>query len=813
MKLRISQLLVATAALAAAVPLASAQQPAATPAKTPASATAREPGNESPWPLVIQASGDTKLTLYQPQLDAWDGFSLQARLAVRADIGKDKPQSQFGSITLSARTLTDKGTRTVTLSEARVAKADFPSASTTQAQGWVNAIGKDFQGKTRVIALDRLEAGLALIKAEKPLAKAPLRNDPPRIVFSDVPAVLVSIDGEPIYRDVTGTLLQRAINTRPLLLRDKAGGFYLKVFDGWMAAGTLAGPWKVGAKTPELEKAFKDMTAAHAIDPLTGQGAADQPAPKLADKAPAIYVATKPTEVVVTDGAAKFEPIAGTKLQYVSNTTGSVFQDTSSNRTYILVAGRWFTGDPKSADGWTYVASNALPPDFAKIPDDSPKENVKASIAGTTQAREAAIAADIPQVASVKLAGTKLTDPKLDGDFVLKPIDGTPLSYVANSPTPIIKAAQGNFFAVENGVWFQGPAVRGPWKVATAVPTVIYTIPPSSPLHYVTYVRVFGATPEVVYVGYTPGYQGTVVDPATGVVVYGTGYTYDPWVGTYWYGAPVTYGYGAAVAYTPWTGWAVTFGFGMWCGAYTTAWGYCWGAYPYWGPWGYPAYYGVAYGVNGGAVAWGPGGWAGYTGNIYSQWGNRAQVSRYAGGYNAWTGNAWAGKAGASYNSRTGIASAGQRGAVGNVYTGNYAAGQRGVAGGDNFAVAGRSGTAGNAYTGDSISGKQGVIYNKNTGEVTKYGGITGQDGGKIGRVGDDVYAGKDGNIYRNTGDGWQKHEAGGGWNDVGPSAGQHNLDGERQARQFGNERAGQMRSSNMNARSFHGGGGFRGRR
>ena len=27
-----------------------------------------------------------------------------------------------------------------------------------------------------------------------------------------------------------------------------------------------------------------------------------------------------------------------------------------------------------------------------------------------------------------------------------------------------------------------------PWAVATAVPPMIYTIPPSSPMHYVTYV-------------------------------------------------------------------------------------------------------------------------------------------------------------------------------------------------------------------------------------------------------------------------------------------------------------------------------------
>jgi len=37
------------------------------------------------------------------------------------------------------------------------------------------------------------------------------------------------------------------------------------------------------------------------------------------------------------------------------------------------------------------------------------------------------------------------------------------------------------------------------------------------------------------------GYYGTVVAPG-GVVVYGTGYPYVPWVGTVWYGPPVTYG-------------------------------------------------------------------------------------------------------------------------------------------------------------------------------------------------------------------------------------------------------------------------------
>ena len=76
-----------------------------------------------------------------------------------------------------------------------------------------------------------------------------------------------------------------------------------------------------------------------------------------------------------------------------------------------------------------------------------------------------------------------------------------------------------------SGSW--GLRSTGPGRSPTSVPEVIYTIPPSSPLHYVTYVYVYGATPQTVTVGYTPGYYGTVLAP-TGVVVYGTGYVYPP---------------------------------------------------------------------------------------------------------------------------------------------------------------------------------------------------------------------------------------------------------------------------------------------
>src|SRR5262249_57900662 len=107
------------------------------------------------------------------------------------------------------------------------------------------------------------------------------------------------------------------------------------------------------------------------------------------------------------------------------------------------------------------------------------------------------------------------------------------------------------------GCWWGGTWCSGLGAGADSVPAVIYPLPPSSPLHYVTYVSVYGATPQTVSVGYTPGYYGTVLAP-TGVVVYGTGYVYPPvYVGSLWYPPPVTYGgFGAGFFWGSGTGFA-----------------------------------------------------------------------------------------------------------------------------------------------------------------------------------------------------------------------------------------------------------------
>src|SRR5262249_24757643 len=248
---------------------------------------------------------------------------------------------------------------------------------------------------------------------------------------------------------------------------------------------------------------------------------------------------------------------------------------------------------------------------------------------------------------------------------------------------------------------------------------------------------------------------------------------------TLWDPPAVTSGYGAAVAWTPWTGWAVGFGFGLAFGAAVSwsshcCWGYC--PAPYWGAMPYAHYYGgAAYGWHGAAVG-GPGGWAATSTNGDSRWGTTRVVMPASAGYNAWTGNAWSSQVAHSYNSVTGRVSAGQRAAVQNVYTGNYAYGKRGATYNPTTGVAARGGTVtyGNAYTGQ-----------QNTASGAHVSGPGGQSASAA-RVSNNYYATHDGNVDRNTGSG-RSHYDNGSWNNVRARA---QMPAQQQARQMGDARS-----------------------
>ena len=84
----------------------------------------------------------------------------------------------------------------------------------------------------------------------------------------------------------------------------------------------------------------------------------------------------------------------------------------------------------------------------------------------------------------------------------------------------------------------------------------IKKIPPSEPVYNVTYVDVYESTPEVVYVGYTPGYMWSY--PWYGVPDLRHGLVLPAVLGPV-ATTRVPSPYGMHVGYNPYTGWGMGF--------------------------------------------------------------------------------------------------------------------------------------------------------------------------------------------------------------------------------------------------------------
>src|SRR6266446_5825525 len=486
-----------------------------------------------PWPREL-TSGDNTFSIFQPQYDRWEQGRLDGRSAVAVG-GLASPDPRYGVVWFTTRTQVDKETQMVTLEELTVSKTDFPTVPDGGAD-YLAALQRAFAEAPLTIARDRLQAELKVEPVEAPDRVVAVRNDPPRIIVSQAPARLVRIDGLPVLRAVAGTSLRRVINTRVLLLLDpSAGRYYLWLRNQWLAAPKLDGPWAVASDPPASLEAAKQVAVQGGPVDLLDHGTPDLAPLLQAGSTPTLYVSTTPAELLVLKGQPTFAPVATTGILDVTNTDDDLFLYTPEQAYYVLLSGRWFRA--KTLQGpWEFVSGDRLPRDFARIPASHPKGEVLASVPGTPQAREAVIADDIPRTATISRRDAKLTF-QYDGLPQLKPIEGTPLQYVVNASVPVIRVDASTYYALQNGVWFVNTAPAGAWTVATSVPPVIYTIPASSPLHYVTYAYVYGSTADVVYTGYAPGYLGTVVAPGP-VVVDGTGYDYPDWAGAYWYPGP-----------------------------------------------------------------------------------------------------------------------------------------------------------------------------------------------------------------------------------------------------------------------------------
>jgi hypothetical protein len=531
-----------------------------------------------------------------------------------------------------------------------------------------------------------------------------IKADPPRVFSAAAPAILINLDGDVIWSPIKEVDLRYAVNTNWDLFEHGPSKTFYLRYEASWLRATA-----VTGPWGAAGKLPESFTKLPADENWKEVKAAIPGKPFTAKTTPRVFVSTQPAELIVLDGPISYQAVEGTSLLWVNNTEADLFRTGKSGDFYFLVAGRWFRAS--SLDGpWTF-ATPTLPEDFKKISIEHPRSRVLASVPGTPQATEAVLLATVPRTARVNRKELKAPDVVFaGGNPQFENIQGAKnVERAVNTDKDIVKFGD-LYYMCFQGVWFMSRAATGPWEVASSVPQEIYTIPSSSPSHHVTYVTIEEDDDDDEWetFAYVAAYTGLMI--GWGCAVWGSG----------WYYPPYMYGGGFYPIYYPMPH---TYGMGAWYNPYTGGYGRGYAAYGPYGGVGMGAAYNPRTGTYArGAAAYGP-------------YGSRS--------------------AGQAYNPRTGTYAQTRQGS--NVY-GNW--GSSSVQRGDEWAQSAHR----TNYRTDTRT--TGVRNDEGGGAVTRKG----PDGRTtIGRTeGGDIYAGRDGNVYRrNEGGGWEQSNGSGGWSPV----------------------------------------------
>jgi hypothetical protein len=724
----------------------------AAPVERAAGKAGSDQSGDPGWPREKYSNG-TRLIIYQPQVDDWKNFQeLTWRMAV--SLTPKGGKQVVGVVEMKGTTDVDNVAKVVIITNPEITGTYFPSLDQATKEK-MEQLFKGFVPPTISISLHRLIASVPMQQAP---AVVQLNNEPPRIFVGYRPSILLSVDGEPVLSEVPKTNLKFVVNTQwPLFFDGQNSSYYIPVGQQWLTANSLEGQWSPTKKLPpDMSKVAQDKEWS-ALKKIVA------PPAKSGGVTPAVFYSDKPAEVILFDGQPVYAQIPGTQLTYATNTDSVVFVFTPTQQFYYLTAGRWFSAMDLQGP-WTYATPD-LPADFAKIPPSSPASAILASVPGTDEAKDAVLLAQVPTTITVKPAEAQAkVKVEYGGDPKFEPIKGTSMSYAMNTQDKVIKVGDVYYLCLQ-GVWFMSPNPQGPWTTATSVPQEIYTIPPSSPVYNVTYVTQTTEPDGTIQASYTAGYLGAfVLGAATGVIIAsGSGYWWPPYTYGGYYPYPATY-----------------------CGGYYYGGGY---GYHYATP-----YYNSATGAYG------------WKQTAYGPYGSATRGAAY----NPYTGTY---ARGASVSTPYGSRSAAQ---AYNPYTGTYAQTRQGSSPnaqwGSSYVSRGNQSAYAQHYS--TAKGTVGSVQTSQGGKAV--GASTAWGNTAAGKTASgNMYAGHDGNVYKNTGNGWQKYDNG-SWNSVDKPSSSPNWSGAENAQQRSGSgdananrasQSGYNRGSQETSRSSGGGG------
>lgn len=470
------------------------------------------------WPLTIGGVDGTVVRLYEPKYDSLKNNQLTGS-AVFSIRRVHQIEPVFGIYHFIAAMELDDSSNLACVLTLDVTDIKFSGNANTSFTNYIKVL------------IQNILPGTGIHIKQANFYHDELINDPPEIIYNERPAILVLIDGEPLFHSthVQGAAIMSNA-TYPIVSAD--GAFYLYAKKHWYKSIEPTGPFSnvkyVPAICRSIQQTIDKNNKANSLKKgkMIDQGKA----------AESIFIRRTPAVLIQTDNAPKFAALKGTPIQYVTNSKNDLFRDSSTGKFYVLLAGRWYEG--LSLQGpWHYVLTNKPPVSFLNIPPALVRSGVIASVAGTTEAKNAVLKAGIPTIKKVKL-GKALLHIVYDGGPRFQNIPGTRLQYAVNTQTPVIRDFT-TFYAVDGGVWFEAQSPFGPWTVSAKRPAGVDRIPPSCSIYRIKFVDVYETSGNYVYMGYTAGYLNKFI--YAGTVVYGTGYNYTPWIDHIYVGGPTTW--------------------------------------------------------------------------------------------------------------------------------------------------------------------------------------------------------------------------------------------------------------------------------
>ena len=500
-----------------------------------------ETATDLTWPRTFE-NEQNKVIVYQPQIDSWKEHTL---LSGKAAVVVEQPgeKAVYAGLFLQTDTEVDTASRTALLKNLKIDRIVVAGVETKQ-QSATQKIIRDALPKNRsmLVSLDRILANIERTGQRQKGVEVNL--DPPPIFYSPEPAILVGFFGSPVLEQIEDVPeLSYVTNTNwDIFYHDATSTYFLLYEESWLQSRNIySESWEAAASLPAV---FNQLPATKQWESVRKNVPGKQ-----IEEIPRVISSNQPSELIITDGDPIFADVVGNKLFYVSNTDADLFFVQDEKAYYFLSAGRWFRAGTLMGP-WS-AASQDLPEVFKEIPLDHETADVLYSVPGTPEAEIAVLLTSVPRRATVKRNEASV-NVIYSGQPEFKTVEGAEtISYATNTAHSVL-LVDDSYYCVYNGVWFVAANPSGPWLVADSVPGVIYTIPANHPLHNVTYVYVYSATPETVVVGYTSGYSGAYV-ATTGIVMFGLGY----WWGRdyhyrhhHYYYPSHYYSYGGSVRYS-----------------------------------------------------------------------------------------------------------------------------------------------------------------------------------------------------------------------------------------------------------------------